>query len=64
MNENPLIMDNPADTLEELRVRLTHVAQWAENDEEYRALLQDLRMMLGTVIWLQSEHAARRNYHK
>lgn len=55
MNENPLIMGNQADTLEELRARVRHMAQWAEGDDENRALQQDLRMINGALSWLQNQ---------
>lgn len=61
MNENPLIMGNQADTLEELRARVTYMAQWAEGDDGNRALQQDLRMMDGALTWLQHQYEAGKN---
>lgn len=54
-SSNPLIMDTPADTLDEMRARVVYMSQWAEADDENRALLQEMRMMFEAIAWLQCQ---------
>ncbi|MCO7217116.1 hypothetical protein [Halomonas sp. OfavH-34-E] len=61
VNANPLIKDDPSDTIEEMCARLEYMSQWAEGDEGHRALQQDLQMMRGALRWLACQGDGQKN---
>ncbi len=58
INANPLIKDDPSDTIDELCVRVNYIGQWAEGDESYRALQQEMQLMRGALLWLAQQNEA------